>query len=150
MKVCPTGASTQREDGIITIDPDHCSGCEYCVIACPYQQRTLYDDDKKEYFPGQGLIELEVMGRQLYPHQVGTVLKCNFCKERIDRGIQQGLKPGIDRQATPACVLTCPVKARHFGDLDDPRSDVSTLVRARKGYQLHPERGTEPSVYYID
>jgi Fe-S-cluster-containing dehydrogenase component len=150
VNVCPTGASTRREDGIVTVDPDTCAGCEYCVVACPYQQRTLYTDDKKEYFPGQGLTELEVLGRKLYPHQPGTVIKCNFCKERIDSGIQQGLKPGIDRQATPACVLTCPAQARHFGDLDDPDSNVSKLIAARKGYQLHPEWGTDPSVYYID
>jgi len=150
VNVCPTAATTRRQDGIVTVDPDKCSGCQYCVIACPYQQRTFYADDKKGYFPEQGLTELEVIGQKLYPHQAGTVIKCNFCKERIDSGIQQGLKPGVDRQATPACVLTCPVKARHFGDLGDPDSNVSTLIRARKGYQLRPELGTEPSVYYID
>jgi len=150
VKVCPTGATTQRQDGIVTIDPDKCSGCQYCVIACPYQQRTFYADDKKEYFPGQGLTELEVIGRKLYPLQPGSVIKCNFCQERIDSGIQQGLKPGVDRQATPACAITCPVKARHFGNLDDPDSEVSKLIMVRKGYQLHPEWGTEPSVYYID
>jgi molybdopterin-containing oxidoreductase family iron-sulfur binding subunit len=47
-------------------------------------------------------------------------------------------------------VLTCMVKARHFGDLEDPNSTVSTLIRARKGYPLHPEWDTEPSVYYVD
>lgn len=147
---CPTGATKRREDGIVTIDADICVGCQYCEIACPYQQRTFYDDDKKEYFPGQGLTELEVIGRQLYPHKVGTVIKCNFCVERIDDGLQKGLKPGVDREATPACVNTCPVKARHFGDLDDVYSNVSILIRDRKGYLLHPEWGTEPSVYYIE
>ena len=150
VRVCPSGASTRRKDGIVTINSEKCVGCQYCVIACPYQQRTSYEDDKKEYFPGQGLTEVEVIGRKLYPHQPGTVIKCNFCKERIDGGIKQGLKPGIDRQVTPACVLTCPVKARTFGDLGDPRSEIAVLIRARKGYQLHPEFGTEPSVYYIN
>jgi phenylacetyl-CoA:acceptor oxidoreductase subunit 1 len=148
--VCPTGASTRREDGIVTIDPDECVGCGYCVIACPYQQRTMYADDNKEFFPGQGHTELEVIGQTLYPLQPGTVVKCNFCMERIDNGMKQGLKPGIDREATPACVNACMVKARHFGDLHDPDSEVSMLIRARKGYPLHPEWGTEPSVYYVD
>jgi molybdopterin-containing oxidoreductase family iron-sulfur binding subunit len=150
VRVCPSGASTRRKDGIVTIDSKKCTGCHYCVIACPYQQRTFYEDDKKEYFPGQGLTEVEVIGRKLYPHQPGTVIKCNFCKERIDGGIQKGMKPGKDRLATPACVITCPVKARTFGDIDDPLSDIATLIRARKGYPLHPEFGAEPSVYYID
>ncbi len=150
VKVCPSEATLQREDGIVHIDYDKCVGCRYCVIACPYQQRTFYSDGKKGYFPGQGLTELEVIGKELYPLQPGTVVKCNFCEEKIDEGIRKGLKPGIDREATPACVNNCPTKARHFGNLDDPKSNVSVLIRQRKGFQLHPEFGTEASVYYID
>jgi phenylacetyl-CoA:acceptor oxidoreductase 27-kDa subunit len=150
VNVCPSGASTRRQDGIVTIDPKKCTGCQYCVIACPYQQRTFIGDGKTEYFPGQGLTELEIIGKKLYPIENGTVIKCNFCKERIDEGVKQGLKPGIDRKATPACVLTCPVKARTFGDLEDPNGAISMLIRTRKGYQLHPEWGTDPSVYYIN
>jgi molybdopterin-containing oxidoreductase family iron-sulfur binding subunit len=149
VKACPSGATTRREDGIVTIDYDKCVGCRYCVIACPYQQRTFYADGAKEYFPGQGFTELEVIGRKLYPLQPGTVVKCNFCVERVDEGIRQGLKPGLDREASPACVINCPTKARYFGDLDNPASEVSKLILEKKGYQLHPEYATEPSVYYI-
>ena len=147
--VCPTGATTKREDGIIMIDYNKCVGCRYCVIACPYQQRTFYADSKKEYFPGQGLTELEIIGQKLYPLQEGTVVKCIFCMERIDDGLKKGLKPGVDREATPACVITCPAKARYFGDLDDPYSEVTSLIKEKRGFQLHPEFGTDPSVYYI-
>jgi phenylacetyl-CoA:acceptor oxidoreductase 27-kDa subunit len=150
VKVCPSGASTIRPDGIVEINADKCTGCQYCVITCPYQQRSFYGDDKKEYFPGQGKTELEKIGQTLYPLQTGTVIKCNFCKERIDSGLKQNLKPGIDRGATPACVNICMVKARHFGDLDDPESEISRLLTIRKGYPLHPEWGTKPSVYYIN
>jgi phenylacetyl-CoA:acceptor oxidoreductase 27-kDa subunit len=150
VRVCPTGATVQREDGIVTIDPDKCVGCEYCVVACPYQQRTLYRDEQKEYFPGQGLTELEVVGDTLYHHEPDTVVKCTFCVERIDEGLERGLKPGTDSEATPACVDACPAKARVFGDLDDPHSTVSVLIRTRKGYQVRPELGTHPCVYYLD
>ena len=150
VKVCPTGATSRREDGIVVIDYDKCVGCRYCVVACPYQERTFYADGKKEYFPGQGFTELELIGRELYPLQPGTVVKCNFCAERIDKGIQRGLKPGVDHEATPACVIGCPVKARYFGDLDDPSSEVSVLIKQRKAVPLHPEYGTEPNVYYIN
>lgn len=148
VKACPTGASQQREDGIVWIDQSKCVGCRYCTIACPYQSRTFLSEIK-EFFPGYGLTEYEKIGRRLYPHSAGAIEKCNFCMERIDAGLAKGLKPGIDREATPVCVNACPSKALHFGDLDDPNSDVATLIRKKKGAQLHPEFGTDPSTYYI-
>ncbi len=77
------------------------------------------------------------------------MLKCNFCLERIDSGLKQGLVPGVDREATPACVIACPAKARYFGDLTDPNSEVTLLIKEKKASQFHPEFGTDPSVYYI-
>jgi len=150
VQVCPTGASSRRSDGIVTIDPDKCIGCQFCATACPYQRRSLIDQGEKEYFPGQGLTESEIIGKTLYPHRVGTITKCNFCKERIDGGMDRGLKPGVGREATPACVLTCPVKALTFGDLDDPESKVAKLIWARKGYRFLIESAKERSVFYID
>jgi Fe-S-cluster-containing dehydrogenase component len=146
---CPTGASRKSEDGIVIIDADECVGCRYCLVACPYQQRTYLEHRNREYFPGQGLTELEVLGKELYPLQDGTVTKCNFCAERVHEGLKKGLRPGIDREATPACVIACPAKARYFGDLEDPESGVSLVIKEKKGFQLHPEFGTNPSVYYI-
>jgi len=147
--VCPTGATTQGGDGIVSVDPDICIGCRSCLIACPYQQRSYLPKKQKEYFPGQGLTPYEEMGKVLYPLEPGTVVKCNFCSEIVEVGLESGQSPGLDRQATPACVNACPVHARHFGDLDDPTSNVSTLIRDKKATPLHPEYGTEPSVYYI-
>jgi Fe-S-cluster-containing dehydrogenase component len=145
---CPAQATKKREDGIVSVDADKCVGCRYCVMACPYQVRT-YLAEEQELFPGQGLTEFEKLGKKIYPHQVGTVLKCNFCMERIDSGLQRGLKPGVDREATPACVITCPAHARHFGDLDDQGSEISVLMRKWRPVQLHAEFGTDPSVYYV-
>jgi Fe-S-cluster-containing dehydrogenase component len=151
VEVCPTAATTRREDGIVTVDQNKCVGCRYCVIACPYQNRTFLSKDKdKGFFPGQGLTPFEKAGKKLYKHQIGTTEKCNFCAERIDDGMAKGLVPGKDREATPACVNTCPARALTVGDLDDPDSEISRLIKEKKGFQLHPEYETDPSVYFID
>lgn len=150
VEVCPTGATYQREDGIVAIDQDKCVGCRYCIIACPYQNRDFLSRDKNGgFFPGM-TTDFEKAGKELYHHQIGTTEKCNFCAERIDAGLAKGLKPGIDRAATPACVNTCPARALTFGDLDDPDSEVSRMIRERGGFQLHPEYDTDPSVFFID
>ena len=49
----------------------------------------------------------------------------------------------------PACVATCPVSARHFGDLGDPESDISKLVAERGGYALMPELDYKPVNRYL-
>lgn len=151
IEVCPTGANQRRHDGIVWVDQNKCVGCRYCVVACPYQNRIFVSRDKdRGYFPGNGLTEFEKFGKKAYPHQVGTTEKCNFCRERIDSGLAQGLKPGVDRKATPACVNMCPGRVMTFGDLDDPDSEAFQLIKKNGGFQLHPEFGTEPSIYYID
>jgi phenylacetyl-CoA:acceptor oxidoreductase subunit 2 len=75
--------------------------------------------------------------------------KCTFCSDRIDFGIENGLTPGIDPRATPACVNACIADALHFGDIDDPNSNVSQLLREQKSFRMHVELGTDPSFHYV-
>ena len=133
LRACPSGATTRREDGIVLVDQDICIGCKACIVACPYEARFLREDGRG-YF-SEELTPFEKVGYQ--KHQKGVVSKCNFCKDRVDKGLE------------PACVQTCPTIARIFGDLDDPDSEASRLIIERHAIQLHPEEGTNPSVYYI-
>ncbi len=144
-RVCPTGATYRRPDGIVSIDSDLCSGCKSCLVACPYGARYILTE-KRTYFPGHQTPLEEVGYRR---HQVGTASKCDFCAGRIDAGLAAGLTPGIDREATPACVINCWCNARVFGDLDDPESQVAKLVGSGQVIQLKAEQGTDPSVYYL-
>ena len=89
------------------------------------------------------------MGERLYPHQIGTTEKCNFCAEKIDAGLERGLRPGIDRDATPACVNTCQARAMTFGNLDDPDSTVSQLSKSLRAIHLLEDSGAHPKTLYL-
>ncbi len=134
--ICPTGATTKAEDGIVTVDYDTCIGCRACMMACPYQNRYYWGKPKDTTYFRQELTPFEKA--VLTDWQRATVQKCNFCRERLDKGLD------------PACVLACPPRARTFGDLDDPNSEISRLIRERHGVQIMPELGTDPSVYYLE
>lgn len=145
VSVCPTHASKKREDGIVFVDIDECIGCKYCMISCPYGNR-YYNGSEKGYY-GDILTPFEQAGYK--KHQIGTVGKCDFCKDKIDAGLANGLKPGSEGDATPDCVTTCAPGARYFGDLDDPDDIVSKLVSSGRAIQFLPELGTDPNIYYL-
>lgn len=135
LKVCPTGATYQRDDGIVLADEHKCIGCRACYVACPYNRRSFL---RKELLTRGYYGELTPYEKKKYADFVpGTVVKCTFCSHRIDEGLE------------PACVITCCTRARIFGDLDDPMSEVSRLIRSRGGSVLLPEADTDPSVFYI-
>jgi Fe-S-cluster-containing dehydrogenase component len=143
--ICPVKATYHRADGIVMMDYDRCIGCRYCQMACPYGARTF----NWEAFTGENPT-VPAWGEPEVPRRPrGVVEKCSFCFHRIDRGLAQGLTPGVDRDATPACVDACPVGARLFGDLNDPESPVSQALAKYPSIQLRKELGTEPRVYYL-
>jgi phenylacetyl-CoA:acceptor oxidoreductase subunit 1 len=144
MHVCPTTATRQRADGIVTVDYDLCIGCAYCEIACPYQARFLVHKPNFAYDAG---MQNEV--ERADPARFGVAQKCTFCSDRVDFGIESGLAPGIDPRATPACVNSCIADALHFGDVDDPNSNVSRLLREQKSFRMHAELGTDPGFHYV-
>jgi Fe-S-cluster-containing dehydrogenase component len=143
--VCPVKASTYRPDGIVKMDYDRCIGCRYCEIACPYGARSF----NWKQFNGPNPSVPEWGQPEVARRPRGVVEKCSFCYQRIDRGLALGLTPGIDEDATPACVVVCPVGARQFGDLNDPESNVSKLLHERTSYRLREDLGTSPRVYYL-
>jgi Fe-S-cluster-containing dehydrogenase component len=145
VSVCPVQATYVRDDGIVIMDYDVCIGCRYCQVACPYDARSFNWSQRTEpsgYQEDWGEAEVERRPR-------GVPEKCTFCVHRIDRGLPNGLVPGIDPAATPACVNICPVDARIFGDLNDPTSPVSVAIANNPTFRLREDLGTEPNVYYI-
>jgi Fe-S-cluster-containing dehydrogenase component len=145
VEVCPVGATYHRSDGLVEMDYDKCIGCRYCQVACPYGARYFNWQENtgvNPMVPDWGAPEVERRAR-------GVVEKCTFCAHRIDAGLQLGLMPGADAAATPACVNSCPVGARVFGDLNDPFSKVSQLLASRESITLREDLGTKARVYYL-
>ncbi len=66
-----------------------------------------------------------------------VVEKCNLCAHRIDQDLP------------PFCVKECIWGAIHFGDIGDPKSEVSLLVAKRSSYVVQPEKGTQPLIHYL-
>jgi Fe-S-cluster-containing dehydrogenase component len=145
VEVCMVGASYYRDDGIVMMDYDKCIGCRYCQVACPYDARSF----NWEAFTGENpaVPEWGTPGVERRPR--GVPEKCSFCYDRIDRGMAVGLVPGVDAEATPACVGVCPTGARAFGDLNDPNSNVSQILKNHPSYRLRENLGTNPRVYYL-
>ena len=142
MHVCPTTATRKRADGIVTVDYDLCIGCAYCAVACPYQARFKVDRQETAY-RARMKNELEETKR------IGVATKCTFCADRIDAGLARGETPGVDPEATPACVNSCIARALHFGDVEDPQSNISQLLAENQSFRMHEELGTGPRFYYL-
>ena len=132
LKVCPTGATYKDDKGRVQVNYDNCIGCRMCMAACPYNARSFnWEDPVRDPDFAYGDKEVPVRMK-------GVVEKCTFCKERTDKGIE------------PMCVVVCPFEARTFGDLDDPDSEVSRLIREKSAYAMLEDKGTKPQVYYLD
>ena len=133
VKVCPVGATYKDpETGVVRQDYDKCIGCRMCMAACPYTGVRSFNWEEPGYS-----IDHAVGDADIAAHQKHVVEKCTFCYQRLARG------------ETPACMDLCPARARHFGDLDDPDSEVSQLVGERSYEQLLTSEGTKPPVYYL-
>jgi len=129
VRVCPTKATFQRPDGIVMMDYHRCIGCRLCMAACPYGARSMNYRDPQPFI---GKINPDFPTRTK-----GVVEKCNFCEERLVRGLG------------PACVQACKEKALVFGDLENPQSEIRLLLGKRFNLRRRANLGTRPQIYYI-
>jgi len=69
----------RSKDGIVFVDGAQCVGCKSCIMACPWGAPQWNPDE-------------------------GKVVKCDYCKDRVDNGLE------------PACVAKCVTKCLSFGE----------------------------------
>lgn len=128
VRVCPTGATFKRKDGIVVMDYHRCIGCRFCMAGCPYGARSFNFKNPRPY--------LEEVNPKFPTRMRGVVEKCTFCASRL----AEGLLPYCVEASNGAIV---------FGDLTNPRSDVSKALKENYSVVRKPSLGTGPSVYYI-
>ena len=145
LTACPSTATGQRADGIVTIDDSLCIGCGYCAMACPYEARYKVESARFAY----GATAIVSEQARFDPAKIGIATKCSFCVGRIDAGLAAGKVPGRDPEATPACVNSCLSGALRFGDLHDPDSAVARLIADTQWFRMHEDEGTGPGFYYL-
>lgn len=143
VSVCPVDATFKRQDGIVLIDNERCIGCRFCMAACPYSARIFHWTEPKvspEHKDKEYDVELNV------PQKKGTISKCLFSADRLREG------------KLPYCTEACPNGVYWFGDQNEDAvtngttretERLSVLLEKNGGFQLMPELGTKPRIYYL-
>jgi Fe-S-cluster-containing dehydrogenase component len=130
VRACPTQATFKNADGVVMMDFHRCIGCRFCMAACPYGARSFNWRDPRPFIKKEN---------PDYPTRMrGVVEKCLMCYERLAVG------------QIPRCVeVSQPAGAMFFGDLNDPNSEVSLILKEKFTIQRKPSLGTHPSIFYI-
>ncbi len=110
-------AIQRRTDGIVTVNPALCVGCQKCIPECPYKAMSFNTQKKNK------------LGT------LGVADKCNFCMQRLDQGL------------LPACVITCLGITLEYGDFDALRAKYPNAKQMHDSYgprMLYGNLGDEP------
>jgi molybdopterin-containing oxidoreductase family iron-sulfur binding subunit len=147
-EVCPVGATVHDDEGLNVQGYNRCIGTRFCSNNCPYKVRRFnflqYANQKQESLKGLQNPEVTVRRR-------GVMEKCSYCLQRITRARIDAEKQGrriADGEVVTACQAACPTAAIHFGDLNDPRSDVLAAKSSPFDYALLQELNTRPRTSY--
>ncbi|WP_439473317.1 TAT-variant-translocated molybdopterin oxidoreductase [Algoriphagus formosus] len=170
--VCPVAATTHSSEGLNQMTYNRCIGTRYCANNCPYKVRRFnwfkYHDNTQ--FAGVNVAQNDDLGKMVLNPDVtvrvrGVMEKCSMCVQRIQAGkleAKREKRKVKDGDINVACATACPTDALVFGDMNDPESRVSKLlkieenstsalkeVNEERAYHVLEEINVSPNVWYF-
>jgi MoCo/4Fe-4S cofactor protein with predicted Tat translocation signal len=160
--VCPVLATTHSSEGLNQMTYNRCVGTRYCANNCPYKVRrfnwfSYYSNEKFEDVNGHMFTDLGrmVLNPDVTVRARGVMEKCSFCVQRIQLGKLEAKKQKrrpADGEVVTACAQSCPTEAILFGDMRDPSSRISQLLRREDGeraFHVLDSINVQPNVTYL-
>ncbi|HEY3405640.1 MAG TPA: TAT-variant-translocated molybdopterin oxidoreductase [Ohtaekwangia sp.] len=174
--VCPVAATTHSTEGLNQMTYNRCIGTRYCANNCPYKVRRFnwfkYHDNKQ--FENTNVAQTSDLGKMVLNPDVtvrsrGVMEKCSFCVQRIQLGkltAKKERREVKDGEVTTACAAACSTGAIVFGDVNNPESKISKLLKIKPADEKHPHRidkitgnprayqvleeiGVKPNIWYL-
>jgi Fe-S-cluster-containing dehydrogenase component/formate-dependent nitrite reductase membrane component NrfD len=140
VKYVEKGAYPEVRRHFAVLRCNHCTNAP-CVKICPVNALEKRDDgivdiDRDACIGCRACMQACPYDAIYLNEDKGTVEKCHFCAHRVEKGLE------------PACVIVCPETAIIAGDLHDPSSKISKMVKENKTLIRRPEQKTGPNVHY--
>ncbi len=152
-QVCPVGATMHSSEGLNDMAYNRCIGTRYCSNNCPYKVRRFnyfnyslpLKDDRNE-------IQRMAQNPEVTVRFRGVMEKCSFCVQRIQNTkivAKNARRKVKEDEVTSACQDACPTGAIIFGDLNNPKSSVTSSANSPRNYALLEELNIRPRVTYL-
>ncbi|GAA0879746.1 TAT-variant-translocated molybdopterin oxidoreductase [Algoriphagus jejuensis] len=158
--VCPVAATTHSSEGLNQMTYNRCIGTRYCANNCPYKVRRFnwfkYHDNKD--FAGVNIAQNDDLGKMVLNPDVtvrvrGVMEKCSMCVQRIQAGklaAKREKRKVQDGEINVACAVACPTDALVFGDMNDPGSKVSQMLKIEETTSATKEVGEERAYHVLE